>query len=211
MFGLLSAIPLLGDVVRITNAYTYDGDRHSDFGFAPIHLWFKKHLISGIVVTVLTLISAPPEFVQRIFAENGLTISTYATVPAPSPGGLIISIFPNLLGFGIGVYALIFSLSAIFIKQLQHQLETTKDNGARPIGSALMLNADMAYPLLVMALSIGIGILQGIYAQLQWLAILSWMALWYSLLMALEILAVLFSLGENGILEKLKDHSSSER
>jgi len=149
--------------------------------------------------------------VQRIFAEYGLTISNYATVPAPSPGGLIISIFPNLLGFGIGVYALIFSLSAVFIKQLQQHLETTKDNGTRPIGSALMLNADMAYPLLVMALSLGIAVLQGIYAQLQWLTILSWVALWYSLLMALEILAVLFSLGENGILEKLKDHSSPER
>ena len=62
----------------------------------------------------------------------------------------------------------------------------------------------MAYPLLVIAITIGIGVVQQIYPSTMWLITISWMALWYSLLMAFEILFALYSLGEREILNKLK-------
>jgi hypothetical protein len=204
IFVGLTKIPIFGDSLRILNSYTYDGDIDSDFGFAPLHFWIKKHWFNAICVTLLTMISTSPACLNEILTKYVPEVTVTASTPKDGIGALIVSIFPNLLGFGIGVYALIFSLSASFVKSLQQQIESQNAADTKSKGHALLLNADMAYPLLVVAISIGIGVIQQIFPDAKWLITASWTALWYSLLMVLEILFVLFSLGESEILNKLK-------
>ncbi len=204
IFVALTKIPVLGDSLRILNSYTYDGDTESDRHFAPWRFWIKKHWFSVLCVAAMTTISTQPACLIELFAKYCAALTLPAVSQTTSVGALILSIFPNLLGFGIGVYALIFSLSANFIKLLQQQIQKQKVVDAQSRGHALLLNADMAYPLLVIAITIGIGVVQQVYPNTKWLVSLSWMALWYSLLMAFEILFALYGLGEREILNKLK-------
>ncbi|MER0215699.1 MAG: hypothetical protein DU481_05775 [Nitrosomonas sp.] len=188
-------IPVLGEILRIANAYTYDGDLASDIEFAPLGLWIKKHYKNFLIVIVLTVISASHIWLCDPSIDNCKAI--------PIPGNLIVSIFPSVLGFGIGVYALIFGLSNILVKKLQESLDDRKETDKAKIGSVLMLNVDMAYPLLVITLTLGIGVLQQIFINSQVLELAAWFALWYSMIMVIEILAVLFGLGEHELLNKL--------
>lgn len=203
-FVALTKVPVLGDSLRILNSYTYDGDTASDSNIAPWSFWIKKHWFSALFVAILTIISTPPLCISELFSRYCTALTLPAVEPTNGVGSLILSIFPNLLGFGIGVYALIFSLSENFIKLLQQQIQKQNAADVQSRGHALLLNADMAYPLLVIAITIGIGVIQQIYPSTIWLITTSWMALWYSLLMAFEILFALYSLGEREILNKLK-------
>lgn len=202
-YGLVTAIPVVGDAVRIANSYVFDGDYESDICFAPPRLWVKKHFSTLVITCLLTLISTPPSSLRGFLNEYLPAVLESMTSQNPAvPGALIVSIFPNLLGFGIGVYALIFSLSSILVNRIEERIKPAKNEAG--VGSALVLNADMAYPLLMIALSLGIGVLQLIFSGARTLEILAWGALWYSMLMALEILTALFGLGEHELLEKLK-------
>lgn len=204
LFLAIAKVPVLGDSLRILNSYTYDGDTASDFNFAPWSFWIKKHWFSLLLVAALTMISTPPVCISELFDRYCSAITLPSVAPANGVGSLILSIFPNLLGFGMGVYALIFGLSANFVKLLQQQIQKQNEADAQSKGHALLLNADMAYPLLVIAITIGIGVVQQIYPSSDRLITISWIALWYSLLMAFEILFALYSLGEREILNKLK-------
>lgn len=66
---------------------------------------------------------------------------------------LLVSVVPNLLGFGIGVYALIF----IFPSGLDKRL---KDEGY----SLERLSVDMAFPLVFMMLSIFVAVIIGYFS-----------------------------------------------
>lgn len=207
--SLLLAIPILGELCRIVNAYTYDGDRQSDFRIAPWRCWIAKHWFSILVTGILTYISSHHDEVLNILTTSfpaWITLVKQANSPTSiTPGQLILNIFPNVLGFGIGVYALIFSLSSVFVRHIQERLQPTDPNGdSKSYGSVLMLNSDLAYPLLVVAISIGVAVIQQVYLEFRFVEIAAWAALWYSLLMLLEMLTALFGLGENELLRKLK-------
>jgi hypothetical protein len=58
--------------------------------------------------------------------------------------GLVNSVFPSLLGFGIGVFALIFVLPGELMSSLD------KRRAKSGIGSSMMIS-DMAYPLVYLA------------------------------------------------------------
>jgi hypothetical protein len=199
--GLLK-IPIFGDILLIANAYTFDGDMSSNEQFAPISLWFKKHLSNFIIAFILTILSTPTQWFCPSLIPFWPSIATGEHKLIP--GNLIISIFPNMLGFGIGVYALIFGLSSILIKKLHENISSSNNEKSLP-GSVLILNADMAYPLTVMTGTIAIGVFQQLYFESKTFEIIAWIALWYSLLMVLEVLITLFSLGENELLGKLDD------
>lgn len=200
IYSLIIKIPVLGDILRIANAYVYDGDLASDIQLAPLRFWIRKHYKNFIIVVGLTIISTPNIW----FCESMLQHLAINTKEPVLPGGLIITIFPSVLGFGIGVYALIFGLSDFLVKKLQGYLDAEKESGKSESGSILMLNVDMAYPLLIITLSLGIGVLQQIFVYSIFLQLVAWFALWYSILMIIEILTVLFGLGEHELLNKLK-------
>ncbi|MCG9559270.1 hypothetical protein [Vibrio kanaloae] len=64
-----------------------------------------------------------------------------------NPEDAILGIFPDILGFGIGVFALLFALPTEFLDKLRQSVKNS--NGDNKITGPEMLPADMAYPLLV--------------------------------------------------------------
>lgn len=197
IYSIILKVPVFGAVAQIANAYVYSGDVDYDAGLAPAWLWIKKHWGNFAIAAVLTVLSTP-----NVWHCDWLLLHLPVSQPTTSPGSLLISIFPNLLGFGIGVYALIFSLSSALIKGLHQRFNTPEKNGGKRIGSFLILNADMAYPLLVITLALSIGVFQQIYPSSNVMNLLSWFALWYSMIMVIEILSALFGLGENELVNK---------
>ena len=126
------------------------------------------------------------------------------------PGAMATSILPNLLGFGIGIYALIFGLHKMLLRDLQASYKRSATNDKQPPGSALILNAEMAVPLLVLTLTIAIGLVQQVVPLLTGLQFVSWFSLWLSLVFTLELILTLFGLGENAILKTLADATESK-
>jgi len=202
IYRQLLKVPVFGEVLLITNTYTFDGDLTSNYVVAPVGMWFKKHFSSLLIAILLAILSTPDRWFSEEILQYWPAIVTGEH--KLTPGSLIISIFPNMLGFGIGVYALIFGLSSILIKKIHQNLIESKSGQNSP-GSVLLLNADMAYPLMIMTSSLAIGIFQQIYIKSEAFEAVTWVALWYSLLMVFEILTALFALGESELISKVAD------
>ncbi|MCT8176721.1 hypothetical protein [Variovorax sp. CY25R-8] len=203
----LVKIPILGSLLAITNAYVFNGDFASDRKFAPLLMWAKllPCIIFSIGLTVLTIF-APCIAIDNKFPQCGLGKDSFVS----SGGALSTAILPTILGFGIGVYALIFSLSKKFVR-LFHEKSRMAQKDGRKI-SVLTINADIAYPLISIVFSILIGLIQQRFPTMLWLSALAWMSLWYSMLMTLEIIGTIYRLGEHSLLDKVDeddDHSWS--
>nr|WP_075519056.1 hypothetical protein [Moritella viscosa]SHO17743.1 Phage protein [Moritella viscosa] len=131
---VIKKIPIINVAYRITNAYVYKGDLIHLKKTAPIAEWVNrigKNLFFSIVVgIILYLIS-----------------STNSTDTNFDPENAILSIFPDILGFGIGVFALLFALPNEFLLSLRKSVKNSK--GENKITGPQMLPADMAFPLLV--------------------------------------------------------------
>ncbi|MFO7070941.1 hypothetical protein P3E18_11810, partial [Pseudomonas aeruginosa] len=114
MYKILVKIPMLGVVIKIMNSYAYDGDFDADRQFAGIWAWIKAYFSGVLVSALLAVLLTPsiPNFYLPYCMGLDYTVAT-------SPGDLAISILPSLLGFGIGVYALVFALDKSLVKGLQ--------------------------------------------------------------------------------------------
>jgi uncharacterized membrane protein len=198
VFKLLSRIPLFGDVLRILNTYAYKGDPRADEQFASPWLWLKAFWAHVLVAAGAAALCVP-ELTNRQLPA-GYCLRYVVTV---APGTTATSILPNLLGFGIGVYALIFGLHKLLLRELQDSYKPQPGDKRPPTGSALILNAEMAVPLLVLALTIVLGLVQQIWAENEPLKAITWFALWLSLTFTVELICTLFGLGENSILKSL--------
>lgn len=199
IFRLLSSVPLVGDVVRIFNSYAYSGDGRAEEKFAPVHLWFAAFWLEIGLSFAATLFCMPSLTIKYLPIEYQLNYSAEVI-----PGPLATSVLPNILGFGVGVYALIFGLHKILLIDLQDSYES-KSGVKKSPGSALILNAEMAVPLLVLAVAIVIGLVQQIAPKVVCLQIISWFSLWLSLIFTIELILTLFGRGENVILKTLDD------
>lgn len=192
IYERLTKIPIAGEILRILNNYAYNGDHRSDYYFAGIRLWAKCYL-PNFLIALLSALACTPD-ITNLFIPFNYRLS-YSI--ESSPGPLATSILPNLLGFGIGVYALIFGLKTTFIMRFQKQIEeSTKTKH----GSSLILNVSFAVPLLCLALAIIIGIIQSLLPDNPYLRVLSWFSLWLSLLFTIETIFAIFNLGEAHIL-----------
>lgn len=210
IYRLLVKIPILGNILRVINSYAFQGDSNSDEKIAPISLWLKAYWAAICIAGILTIISSDTckNKINGLLPTNlnlTLPLSDYQL----DPNTLILNVFPNLLGFGIGVYALIFALSNNLLNRIQETLRTKSEpSGKKVVGSVLMLNAEFSYPLIVLIFSISIGIISSLFGKSESLQILSWFALWYSIICIIDLVTSLFSLGENEILLKLKSAKS---
>jgi hypothetical protein len=202
MFGLLARIPLFGDLLRILNAYAYRGDAKADEQFASIKLWLTAFWLQ-ITLSMIGALLCMPELANE-YLPCGYKLAYSVQL---SPGPTATSILPNLLGFGIGIYALIFGLHKMLLRDLQTSYSHSDEQ--QP-GSALVLNAEMAVPLVVLTLTITIGLAQQVVPTLVGLQFASWFSLWLSLVFTFELIVTLFGLGENAILKTLKDADKSD-
>lgn len=202
IFKVLSMLPLFGEVLRILNTYAYRGDKRADERFAGPWLWLSAFWFPVLVAAAGAALSMP-ELVNRwLPAGYCLTYVIEAT-----PGTLATGILPNLLGFGIGIYALIFGLHKILLRELQDTFKPLPGKKHPPVGSALILNAEMAVPLLILGMAIVVGIIQQALPNHEHIKLAAWFFLWLAMIFTLELVFTLFGLGENMLLKNLSDKS----
>ncbi|KIC83932.1 hypothetical protein [Pseudomonas sp. C5pp] len=198
MYRLLVKIPILGVVIKIMNSYAYDGDFAADSRFAGIWAWIKAYFSGVLVSALLAALLTPsiPNFFLPYCMSLDYTVAT-------SPGDLATSILPNLLGFGIGVYALVFALDRSLVKGLQETFQTSEKSSIP--GSALLLNAEMALPLIMLIAAIVTGVAQKTFPTEVWLVAGSWFAFWLSMYFILGLVNSLFMMGDAHLSQRLKD------
>lgn len=201
IYKLALKIPILGTIIYIANCYAYSGDSRSTKEFANPYLWLKKLIFPFLLAAILTTVTLWPLAITiwetKQFSAVGL--SKFAL----SPGDTILTIIPSLLGFGIGVYALIFALANPIIKELQNSINILKDLKKRNHGSALVINSDLAFPLTILTISIVVGVFQKGNDSLE-LTVTTWWIFWYAITTTFEVIGVLFGLGDQALLEKME-------
>lgn len=191
---ILSRIPIAGVMLAIVNSYVWSGNFRSDERFAPISAWVRVLGPAILLALFLTSWMLWPMFPSLVRGDALKTIGV--TEFTLKPGQLAITVLPTILGFGIGVYALIFTLSANLLNDFHKA--SAKDGG-----SALAINADMAYPLLIMVAAIFCSVIQQKFPESgRWLT-LNWFLLWYALILTVCLITSLFRLGEVAIVEKI--------
>jgi hypothetical protein len=132
-------LPLLGSFIKILNAYAYKGNGSYTKRLAPLDLWKIRVFPAWINSLVISLIIS--------------FIVIYFDVKDYDPGSYITGSVPDLLGFAIGVFALIFvlpnGLKEFILK---------KGGDKFPIEE---IPADIAYPLMgLMFTLIGCSLLE---------------------------------------------------
>ena len=203
MFRLLTKIPILGVVLKIFNSYAYDGDVKADDQFAGLIAWIKSYFFSFFICLAVALLLMP-DFINSMLPCLHLSYKVEV-----APGELATSILPNLLGFGIGVYALIFALDRKFVQDLQVGFEGyNKENNKS--GSVLLLNTEMALPLIVITATIAVGIFQKIFSDCLYLRLACWFSLWLSIYFTLDLINNLFLMGSAHLSDNIKKTSDSK-
>lgn len=135
IFRVVRSIPVVRDFLFIINAYAWAGDPRFVFQFASVGNYYKRiisKMFFCLMLTLATMLAGQADQIDLLKID----------IP-----GINLGLFPNLLGFGIGVYALIF----IFPKDLLSRLNNSQKQGSRRVG-AQGLNTAIAYPLAVFLL-----------------------------------------------------------
>lgn len=200
LYSFCRNIPLLGTAIGILNAYAYRGDHRAGREFAGVMayvaaLW--RPLSAALVLTVITLYPWVHAFISGA-EPSAAKLSIFLS----SPGVITVSIFPSVLGFGIGVYALVFAIPERLVRDLDKAMTEAIDNGLRKRGSVLVLNADLGYPLMVLIIALAMGVLQQARPDILWLVALCWLTFWYAVVSMVEIVGVLFQIGDHAVLDK---------
>jgi hypothetical protein len=217
LYRATQKIPILKTITKIVNSYVFEGDISAMNRFAPPRLWLRHIIWPMSFAAIVTLLLVSPhisfpsfylKFGARFENVNGIIQAITPSIseiekPLDAPGSLITTIFPNLLGFGIGVYALIFALAPKSLQFLQTHIAEKITKHERKQGSALILNSSMAYPLIVVTIIISIGTIQQLLPTNRGLIVFSWLSFWYGILVIIELIGVLFGLGEQHTIDKL--------
>jgi hypothetical protein len=200
-FRFLCRLPGIGPILRIANAYAYQGDYRSEDRIASPRLWLKAfgpELVVSLILTLATMF----QYICASWVAKEMLVCVDEFYC--KPGGLAVAIIPSTLGFGIGVYALIFTLSAAFVKNAHEKIEEQKSKGSRIVGSELMLNTDLALPLLALVIALVVGVIQQAAPTSISLIALAWISLWFSILSLLGLISVIFGLADHSLLDKSK-------
>ncbi|AKF52752.1 hypothetical protein EIG75_11580 [Pseudomonas syringae] len=198
MYKLLVRIPFFGIVLKIFNSYAYDGDFRADDRFASLYCWLKAYLFPFLFSIAMASLMMPSVINQFLPVFMQIAYKVEAV-----PGDISTSIFPSLLGFGIGVYALVFALEKRLVQDLQESFKKT-DSASTGQGSALLLNTKMALPLVVIALTLVVAVLQKALVVSVLLNFLAWFSLWLSIYFTVELINTLFMMGEAHLSQSLK-------
>lgn len=98
---------------------------------------------------------------------------------------LNLNIFPNLLGFGIGIFALLFSIKSDFIVKLQ---DKNQSNGF----DAQILNVDLAYPLIVIAWAVVVSACLKFFPSNNFTQTTAIASFFYGMAMIFELIGFIF-------------------
>jgi len=175
IFPRLIKIPVIKDILLVFNAYLWRGDTMFVSRFAPLSSCFSRLWARLGLALFTTFIFYGYDFIPRL---------NFFLIPISEPSigyDLVLSIFPNLLGFGLGVYALIFSLPGLLDRK-----------NSKNTQSSNLLNADMGYPLLMMVIAILVSLIAKACDGNFYLADVSFFLLIYGTLLLLELISLIF-------------------
>lgn len=172
-YKFVSSIPVLGAVFAIANAYAYRGGEQSSIEVAPFQNWWNR--VFRKAWYVLVFVSA-----MILFAPQEICQSSWV------PADTILGAFPSILGFGIGVYALMFIMPSDFLSFLKDKHR----RGAR-FGPEIV-PVDMGYPLVTFVLVMFIAAVNKFYPESYYFKFVSVWALFYGLAMTVELVSFLF-------------------
>lgn len=194
-FEKVVSLPIIGTLFGIANSYVSGGNFESDTEIAPIKDWGRVIGIPFLLAATISFWMVYPN-ITEIFSEKK-SLPPLGSLLS-DPGSLLVGILPNVLGFGIGVYALVFSISNGIVKEFNSEIQNKN-----PKKSVLALNADMAFPLMALLLAISYGLIIRKAPENLLAIMIGWTALWYSLILTLGVIGTLFRLGEQELLDKM--------
>lgn len=169
----IRCLPVVGSLYRVANAYAFEGKAGSHSSTAPIKQWWHRvfKLATSIAIFVVLITSLIDEPINK-WAFN--------------PSSTILSIFPSILGFGIGVYALLFVMPKDFFQDLAN-----KEN-ERKFGPEIV-PVDMGYPLVIFITVMFIAVISEVFPTSTILKYISLFSLFYGLAMVVELITFLFN------------------
>lgn len=173
MRKFLAKIPVINVIFMIANAYAYKGNILHLKRVAPLTHWIRRigvNLFSAIVIGVITYHAA---------TSMAITIQ---------PESIVLGIFPSILGFGIGVFALLFALPKEFVDKIEALAKKYPDKGV----SINTLPSDMGFPLMVYTLIMILSVVLSSLPDTTAVLITSYSILIYGLVITLELIASIF-------------------
>lgn len=189
-------VPFTKTPLLILNSYVWMGDSRALTQFAPFSLYLHRVFWKALLLLGISyaLVWVGVHFcVVKSEALNTLDVS--------------IQLFPNVLGFGIGAYALLFALPDRLIRDLERKKQVEK----RQVG-AYGLNAIMAFPLMAIALIIVMSaILRAVTMPNIHSGSLGLFFILYGMLLTMELVGVLFVSARKVIRGTLADKSDDEK
>lgn len=172
IYALIRKTPLVGPIFRIVNAYAYKGDVACNNEIAPFTAWWSRVFKKAMYVLL---------FIELIIIFNGNNVSKIKWEPADA----IISVFPSVLGFGMGVFALLFIMPESFLGFL------IRNRKSLSIGPEIV-PVDIGYPLVVFTFSLAWAAFNKIFAN-DFTFCISMFVFFYGLAMAFELISFLFN------------------
>lgn len=170
-------IPLAKSFLLIINSYVWMGDPRALLQAAPIWLYIRRFWLKIISIFIFSL----------CFIVLGRAYGYVKCEPLNTLDSAL-QIFPNVLGFGIGAYALLFT----FPERFFNNLEDGRRSRQLRIG-AQGLNAIMAFPLLAIATIILVATILKLLILEDWIAdVLGFFFLLYGIILTIELIAALF-------------------
>lgn len=160
-------LPLIGPVFRVLNAYAFRGDPRFVCEIAPVSAWRRR---------------VAPNFLYSLTAA---ILVFFLKETEHSFSGIAISSLPSVLGFGIGVFALIFVIPSSFIQQLE------KDREKNKFGPE-MLPSDIGYPLAVVATTLFLASVGSFFHPSGFIDFTIGTAYFYSLFLIIELISTIF-------------------
>lgn len=175
IYSRIRSIPIVGSIFRIANAYAFKGEPQCNKVIAPWKCWWSRILKKFFIVLIFTIV--------MFFLEGS------SSSEAPwNPADTVLSIFPSILGFGIGVYALMFIMPSDFMHYLKRRHESGKSQISEHI-----IPVDMGYPLSVFIVVLCVASICKIFNQNGVTYFASLLSLFYGLSISIELMSFLFN------------------
>jgi hypothetical protein len=193
VWSIAGKVPLLKPVLLILNSYVWLGNPNALLQFAPFAMYLRRFILRFAVTLVIAWTAL------RFGPRSGWIRSDPLNFL-----DLAISVFPNVLGFGIGAYALLFTFPERFFPHLEERRESKKLR----VG-AHGLNAITAFPLLAIALIIlCCAVAKAINLCTRVADTIGLFGILYGMTMTMEVIAVLFVSARKVIRNSLQQPSA---
>ncbi|MDW6094070.1 hypothetical protein SBX64_16140 [Vibrio rhizosphaerae] len=173
-YDLFRKIPVLGQVFVIANAYAFKGEALGNARVASFSQWWNRIFQKMFYVVC---------FVSALVLVAPKTVCSLDWSPADS----ILSAYPSILGFGIGVYALMFVMPNDFLIFLSKRKKEGMSIGPE------IIPVDMGYPLITYVIIMLIAAINKMFPETYYFKLISLWALFYGLAMTVELVSFLFT------------------